>query len=281
MPILGILASRDGGTPTAPTIGTATAGDASATVAYTASTYTGKGAATYLATSSPGSLTGTGASPITVSGLTNGTAYTFTVKATSTTGETATSAASNSVTPATASSFESIATITAAGGETSLSFTSIPSTYKSLQMRWIAKDSQTTINGAGPVYVTFNSDTASNYVYHQLNGNGTAAAATWSGGASGSIGLRNALNRSYTGYTNIFGTGIMDIQDYTSTSKYKTTRTLTGVDANNAGQGGGFDFGVGLQSGIWMSTAAITTIKVEPGTCFVAGTTFALYGIKG
>ena len=99
MPLIGIVASRSGGTPTAPTIGTATAGDSSATVAYTASTYTGKGSATYTAISSPGSLTGTGASPITVSGLTNGTAYTFTVRATSTTGEIANSAASNSVSP--------------------------------------------------------------------------------------------------------------------------------------------------------------------------------------
>ena len=60
--------------PGTPTIGAATAGNASATVAYTAPSYTGKGGAvTYRATSSPGGLTGTGASPITVSGLTNGT----------------------------------------------------------------------------------------------------------------------------------------------------------------------------------------------------------------
>lgn len=87
--------------PGAPTIGTATAGNASATVAYTAPSYLGKGGTvTYTATSSPGGLTGTGASPITVSGLTNGTAYTFTVTATTSYGVTsAASAASNSVTP--------------------------------------------------------------------------------------------------------------------------------------------------------------------------------------
>lgn len=87
--------------PDAPTIGTATAGDAEATVAFTPPAYNGGAAITgYTATSSPGGLTGTGASsPITVTGLSNGTAYTFTVTATNSVGTGAPSAASNSVTP--------------------------------------------------------------------------------------------------------------------------------------------------------------------------------------
>lgn len=89
--------------PGAPTIGTATAGNASASVTFTAPTDPGVPATitSYTATSSPGGFTGTGsASPITVSGLTNGTAYTFTVTATNSTGTGPASAASNSVTPA-------------------------------------------------------------------------------------------------------------------------------------------------------------------------------------
>lgn len=82
--------------PAAPTIGTATAGAASASITFTGVS----GAASYTMTSSPGGFTGTGtSSPITVSGLTNGTAYTFTCTANNPIGTSAASAASNSVTP--------------------------------------------------------------------------------------------------------------------------------------------------------------------------------------
>jgi hypothetical protein len=87
--------------PNAPTIGTATAGDTSASIAFTAPSNVGGSAITsYTAISTPGAFTGSAASsPVTVSGLTNGTAYTFAVWATNTYGPSAFSAASNSVTP--------------------------------------------------------------------------------------------------------------------------------------------------------------------------------------
>jgi len=87
--------------PGAPTIGLATAGDTEATIAFTPPAFTGGAVITgYTATSSPGGLTGAGAgSPVTVTGLTNGVPYTFTVTASNTAGPGSASAASNAVTP--------------------------------------------------------------------------------------------------------------------------------------------------------------------------------------
>lgn len=87
--------------PGAPTIGTASAANAQATVAFTPPAFTGGSAITgYTVTASPGGATATGtASPVTFTGLTNGTTYTFTVKAKNAVGTGAPSAASNAVTP--------------------------------------------------------------------------------------------------------------------------------------------------------------------------------------
>jgi len=91
--------------PDAPTIGTATAtSSTTATVTYTAPAYNGnKTIASYTAVSSPGSITGTlsqsGSGTITVTGLTPGTGYTFTVYATNIIGNSNNSSASNSITP--------------------------------------------------------------------------------------------------------------------------------------------------------------------------------------
>lgn len=87
--------------PGAPTIGTAIAGDAQATVAFTPPAFTGGSAITgYTVTANPGGATATGgASPVTFTGLTNGTTYTFTVTATNAAGTGVSSTASNAVTP--------------------------------------------------------------------------------------------------------------------------------------------------------------------------------------
>ena len=92
--------------PGAPTDVTATAGDRRATVSFKAPTDDGGSAITsYIVTSNPGSVTATGTTTtITVTGLTNGTAYTFAVKAVNSVGNGPSSAASNSVTPTPGSS---------------------------------------------------------------------------------------------------------------------------------------------------------------------------------
>jgi hypothetical protein len=88
--------------PGTPTIGTAsTSASATASVTFTAPSYLGKPTGTsYIATSNPDAITGTSStSPISITGLTNGTAYTFTVKLNNGVVDSLSSAASNSVTP--------------------------------------------------------------------------------------------------------------------------------------------------------------------------------------
>lgn len=88
--------------PGVPTSVSATATDATtASVSFSAPVDAGASAITgFTVTSSPEGITATGSSsPITVSGLTTGTAYTFTVTATNAGGTGPASAASNSVTP--------------------------------------------------------------------------------------------------------------------------------------------------------------------------------------
>ncbi len=85
--------------PAAPTIGTASSGTGNASVAFTANSDGGFAVTAFTATSSPGGFTASGSSsPLTVSGLSNGTAYTFTVTATNAIGTSAASSASNSIT---------------------------------------------------------------------------------------------------------------------------------------------------------------------------------------
>lgn len=171
-------------------------------------------------------------------------------------------------------SYQSIATtIVGAGGSSTISFTSIPSGYKHLQVRYIAN-----WTGATPDYTvfnyTFNSDTTANYSYHQLYGAGSST-----GASSAGVSTSNLIAPwvPYTTYTNVFGAGVIDILDYANTNKYKTSRALGGFDRNTA------PGVVGLISGSWRSTTAINaiTFSFAVGSSFGQYSTFALYGIKG
>lgn len=255
--------------PTAPTIGTATAGGESATVAFTAATRGGP-VTTYTALSNPGSITGTGSSsPITVSGLTVGTSYTFTVRGSNATGNGEYSAASNSIVPIENTSFESIATITTTGNP--ITFSSIPGTYKHLQLRIIGKSSNTTYSS---IYwtVRLNGDSGNNYNSHSIYGNGSTAAAMYNG---------TYVDQMIAGEIVASGGGmasqnsspmIIDLLDYSNTSKNTVIRSLGGFDGNGTGT-------IRFGSGLWMNTAAVTSISLFGGD---AGTLHAaLYGIKG
>ena len=169
-----------------------------------------------------------------------------------------------------AGSFESIATVTVgSGGQSTITFSSIPSTYTHLQIRYIMRS-----DSGGYGKITFNSDTTgSNYYTHNLAGGGTSASGTSFAGSSYSA----ALFEVYGIITNanIFTGGVLDILDYTSTSKNKTFRVLEGYDTN----GGGV---VEVGSGLWSATpAAINRIDLAISSgAFQQYSQFALYGIK-
>jgi len=173
-----------------------------------------------------------------------------------------------------ASSYESIQTVTVgSGGQASVTFSSIPSTYKHLELRWIGR---TTVASTGldGLYVVFNSDTGANYSDHRLLGNGTAVTSN-SYSSQGNILITTGLVRGNETSGN-FGSGVMSVLDYADTNKYKTTRTLTGANAASQGE-------LILMSGSWRSTSAVTsmTITAESNHTFAQYTQFALYGIKG
>lgn len=170
------------------------------------------------------------------------------------------------VTPST-TAYESIQTVTVgSGGASSITFSSIPGTFTHLQIRGIARRSSGNTN----TIVRFNSDTGNNYATHYLLGNGSSAST--GGESSVSRFYLDVLTASATSYA----ASVMDILDYANTNKYKTARTLAGIDLNGSGS-------VWLASGLWQNTAAITTVtlSLESSANFEQYSSFALYGIKG
>ena len=272
--------------PGIPTIGTATAGGESATVEFTANVR-GGAATTFTALSNPGSITGTGSSsPVTVEGLTVDTAYTFTVRGSNATGNGEYSAASNSVTPFVSTAFESIQTVTVgSGGQSSITFSSIPSTYKHLQMRGILQSNYSPF-GVDDAYLTFNGDSSAVYSWHEVQGNGSSAyAAAGSSATSINWGLGSAVG-TITGNQSDGGTyaaSITDILDYSNQNKFKTLRTISGNDFNGTGYNDQAPGRITLNSGLWQNSAAINSITVlcGGGRSFTQYSQLALYGIRG
>jgi hypothetical protein len=169
--------------------------------------------------------------------------------------------------PAVTSSYESISTLSVASGtQATVEFTSIPSTYKHLQLRGIQRKTGDATSNP----IIFNNDSGANYSLHFLSGNGSSAGAYGEANTNyGWIYTPSSANPS-----DIFGAFVMDILDYQNTTKYKTVRILNGYDFNGSGQ-------IILHSFAWRNTAAISSIKITPGAGNHAQySSFALYGIK-
>jgi hypothetical protein len=156
--------------------------------------------------------------------------------------------------------YEKIATTTASGSVSSITFSSISGSYTDL----ILVIQATVASGGHNQLLRFNSDTGSNYSVTRLTGNGTTA-------SSSRLSNQSNIQIDTEGYLNqTIANRVISIQNYSNTT---TNKTLIGRD-NNASTG------TGTFVGLWRSTAAITSIEVYAGSNYSSSSTFTLYGIK-
>jgi hypothetical protein len=150
----------------------------------------------------------------------------------------------------------------------SVTFSSIVGTYKHLQVRFTAR---TTSSGGDNVRMQMNSDTGNNYAVHYLLGDGgisSGNAVPWSTSVYAPVPNSSSVYGNYT-------SGIIDILDYSNTSKNTTVRTF-------AGKGGSGDNLVILQSGVWLNTSAVSSLRIYMGTGsnIDAYSRVSLYGVN-
>lgn len=160
------------------------------------------------------------------------------------------------------STYTPISTFTIASATTSQSFTSIPNTYTDLVLVMNLKGS----NASGYPALRFNSDSGTNYSVTFLYGTGTSATAGRSTNASWAYCQWNSTFST----TNFNYNNIVHIQNYSNTTTNKPYLARAG-NASNTTE---------VISGLWRSTAAISTIEVASlvGNLEI-GSTVTLYGI--
>ena len=151
-----------------------------ASVAFNAAVASGSAITQYTVTSNPGSISGTGTtSPVEVSGLANGTSYTFTVVATNVIGDGAPSAASNAIVAADVPGIPTNPAATAVvGKKASVSFTA-PAANGSPISSYTVTSSPGALTGSGstsPVQVTgLAAGTSYTFTVKATNGVGTGS----------------------------------------------------------------------------------------------------------
>jgi hypothetical protein len=176
--------------------------------------------------------------------------------------------------PWTESDYESIATVYGTGSSTYVVFSSIPQTYKHLQLRINARNGRNVSVDSMLFY--FNGVTSGGqYTYRSLYADGSSA--DYYAGTSASTGTFLGIMTGSTAPANVYGSTIVDILDYSSTVKNKTAKAISAEERNGAGD-------IYFSTGSWMNTAGISSISIgsnNAGANWTTNSQFALYGIKG
>lgn len=154
--------------------------------------------------------------------------------------------------------YDLIATQTTSSVVTSVTFNSIPSTYRDLVI---------VSNVAAQAFdswlgLRFNGDTGNNYNWVRAG----------SGGVVTSSGSNAAQIQLYAHLTTTRGVWVTNVMDYQQTDKHKST-------IGHGGSAGAF--GVAMSAGRWASTSAITSVTLfgGQGLEFASGATFTIFGI--
>mgnify|MGYP006151635217 FL=1 len=182
--------------------------------------------------------------------------------------------------PVSFGSFDLLETTTLSTSASSVTFSGLGaySDYKHLQIRYTARgvDSTSTVTNNGFNFY-INADTGSSYTYHRLKGSGSAVSAFGSSSPFTSGIAGRLLSSGAT--AGAFSSGVVDILDFNSVSKFKTIRTLSGhvdpaVSSANV---------ITLDSVAWLNTDAITSLlfNAQTGSADLAAfSRLSLYGVK-
>jgi hypothetical protein len=158
--------------------------------------------------------------------------------------------------------YELIDSVTLGSATSSVTFGSIPQTFRDLVIIGTPiKDSATT-----NIYFRFNSDTGSNYNYTFMGSNGSSK----NFGSSTNQDTYQLSNVGVVRFDNAaFSSTIMD---YTQTDKHKSGVTRVGSDNRDNAEAGAFR---------WADTSAISTLLIYADATMDAGSNFQLFGIAG
>lgn len=156
--------------------------------------------------------------------------------------------------------YEPIATTTLGSTASTITFSSIPTTFTDLVFIFVGRGNSSNDD----LRLQFNSDTGTNYSRTDLYGNGSSAlSATAANGADIRIASNDGMDTN-TAFLQV------DIFNYTGSTNKTCLVSWNHDDANGS---------VYRQVGLWRNTAAINSIRLTLNTLFAVGTTATLYGI--